>query len=194
ERRKTHGERREEQERQLDARRQLLRVTLVRTVDEYEEAGQGDDREDGVSQLAAKPDRVDDLLEKLFSVAEQCFQEGGIARDPLIGGHGQALGVRASNLATILLFCQCLLMFDNVYNLNLRLPNYRREIRRQCRGDPRRRGLVHPPLLRQLERGPPQDSIQRGIVLRERLDVATDRGCVPPRHRARECGQRPESS
>src|SRR5437588_182296 len=85
--------------------------------DEAEEAGQRDDREDGVSQLAAKPDRVDDLLEKLFSVAEQCFQEDGIARDPLIGGHGQALGVRASNLATILLFCQCLLMFDNVYNL-----------------------------------------------------------------------------
>src|SRR5437588_244906 len=117
ERRKTHGERREEQERQLDARRHRLRGTRVRTGDEAEEAGQGDDREDGVSQLAAKPDRVDDLLEKLFSVAEQCFQEGGIARDPLIGGHGQALGVRASNLATILLFCQCLLMFDNVYNL-----------------------------------------------------------------------------
>src|SRR5256885_13234149 len=57
--------------------RSSLRGTRVRARDESEEPGQCDDRDDGVSQLAAKRHTLDDLFEEPFSVAEQRFQEIG---------------------------------------------------------------------------------------------------------------------
>ena len=92
ERGKAHRERREEQKWQLEACRQRLCRTRIGAGDETEEPGQSDDGDDGVSQLAAKGDTLDDFVEESLSVAEQRFEEVRVVRDRLVRGHASNPG------------------------------------------------------------------------------------------------------
>src|SRR5213083_3197507 len=100
ERGKAHRERREEQKWQLEACRQRLCRTRIGAGDETEEPGQSDDGDDGVSQLAAKGDTLDDFVEESLSVAEQRFEEVRVVRDRLVRGHASNPGGLRPKLQT----------------------------------------------------------------------------------------------
>src|SRR5438445_9774835 len=108
-------ERREEQKRQLEACRHRLCGTRIGAGDETEEPGQRDDGDDSVSQLAAKGDAFDDLLEEPLPVAQKGLQEVGVTRDRLVGSHASSpWGVCGSSYGYITVL-STLIMFNTVY-------------------------------------------------------------------------------
>src|SRR6266536_6514218 len=68
----------------------------------------------------------------------------------------------------------------------LHLPYYRWYIRRECGGDPGRRRLVHPALLRELQRRAPERPVQERVVPGQGIEMAPYGRHVTAGHGSRE--------